>query len=59
MLLAPIIKDRKGYQLFDKLKQEGFVRVRVNGEIYDIDEIPALKNNKHSTRSRRSVQGQK
>ena len=51
MLLAPIIKDRKGehLKLFDKLKQEGFVRVRVNGEIYDIDEIPALKkNNKHS-----------
>ena len=51
MLLAPVIKDRKGehLKLFDKLKQEGFVRVRVNGEIYDIDEIPALKkNNKHS-----------
>tara|TARA_B100000767_G_scaffold272610_2_gene300697 strand:- start:2607 stop:5438 length:2832 start_codon:yes stop_codon:yes gene_type:complete len=51
MLLAPIIKDRKGehLKLFDKLKQEGFVRVRVDGEIHDIDEIPALKkNNKHS-----------
>ncbi len=51
MLLAPIIKDRKGehLKLFDKLKQEGYVRVRVDGEVYDIDEIPALKkNNKHS-----------
>ena len=51
MLLAPIIKDRKGehLKLFDKLKQEGFVRVRVDGEIYDIDEVPALKKNfKHS-----------
>ena len=37
MLLAPIIKDRKGehLKLFDKLKQEGFVRVRVDGEIYE------------------------
>ena len=51
MLLAPIIKDRKGehLKLFEKLKQEGFVRVRVNDEIYDVDEIPALKkNNKHN-----------
>ena len=51
MLLAPIIKDRKGehLKLFDKLKQEGFVRVRVDGEIYDIDEVPTLKKNfKHS-----------
>lgn len=51
MLLAPIIKDRKGehLKLFDKLKQEGFVRVRVDGEIYDIDEIPTLKKNfKHT-----------
>lgn len=51
MLLAPIIKDRKGehLKLFDKLKQEGFVRVRVDGEIYDIDEVPVLKKNfKHS-----------
>ncbi len=51
MLLAPIIKDRKGehIKLFDKLKQEGFVRVRVDGEIYDIDEVPVLKKNfKHS-----------
>jgi excinuclease ABC subunit A len=51
MLLAPIIKDRKGehLKLFDKLKQEGFVRVRVDGEIYDIDEVPILKKNfKHT-----------
>jgi excinuclease ABC subunit A len=51
MLLAPVIKDRKGehLKLFDKLKQEGFVRVRVDGEVYDIDDVPLLKkNNKHS-----------
>ena len=35
MLLAPVIKERKGehLKLFDKLKQEGFVRVRVDGEV--------------------------
>jgi len=51
MLLAPIIKDRKGehLKLFDKLKQQGFVRVRVDNEICDIDEVPLLKKNvKHS-----------
>lgn len=51
MLLAPIIKERKGehLKLLDKLKAEGFVRLRVDGEIHDIDEMPALKKNqKHS-----------
>lgn len=45
MLLAPVIKDRKGehLKLIDKLKQEGFVRLRVDSEVYDIDEVPALK----------------
>ncbi|MBT8148526.1 MAG: excinuclease ABC subunit UvrA, partial [Gammaproteobacteria bacterium] len=47
MLLAPVIKDRKGehLKLFEKLKQEGFVRVRVDDEVYDIDEVPMLKKN--------------
>ena len=51
MLLAPVIKDRKGehLKLLDKLKQDGFVRLRVDGEVYDIDELPSLnKNQKHS-----------
>ncbi|NNL56913.1 MAG: excinuclease ABC subunit UvrA, partial [Pseudomonadales bacterium] len=51
MLLAPVVKDRKGehLKLFEKLKQEGFVRVRVDDEVYDIDEVPMLKKNfKHS-----------
>lgn len=50
MLLAPIIKGRKGehLKLFEKLKQEGFIRLRVDGQIFDIDEIPHLnKNSKH------------
>ena len=51
MLLAPVVKERKGehLKLFDKLKQEGFVRVRVDGEVYDLDEVPLLKKSmKHS-----------
>jgi len=39
-ILAPIIKDRKGEyrQLFDDLKREGYSRVRVDGEVYDLEE---------------------
>ena len=44
MLLAPIIRDRKGehVQIFEQLGAQGFVRVRINGMIYDLDAIPAL-----------------
>ena len=51
MLLAPVIKDRKGehLKLIDKLKQEGFVRLRVDGEVHDIDDVPSLKKtHKHT-----------
>ena len=44
MLLAPVIRDRKGehVQVFDQLRAQGFVRVRVDGQLYEIDEVPAL-----------------
>ncbi|WP_313493594.1 excinuclease ABC subunit UvrA [Stenotrophomonas sp.] len=44
MLLAPVIRERKGEhaQVFDQLRAQGFVRVRVDGELYEIDEVPAL-----------------
>lgn len=51
MLLAPIVRDRKGEHLhvFDKLRAEGFVRARINGIVVDLDEAPALdKQKKHS-----------
>ncbi|MEZ4496368.1 MAG: hypothetical protein R2845_06205 [Thermomicrobiales bacterium] len=51
LLLAPVIRDRKGEHLaiFDEIRRQGFVRVRVDGTIYDIDEVPALaKTKKHS-----------
>jgi len=51
MILAPIVANRKGEQvdLFDELKAQGFVRVRVDGRIYEMDAIPKLaKTTKHS-----------
>jgi excinuclease ABC subunit A len=51
LLLAPVIRDRKGEHLaiFDEIRRQGFVRVRVDGTVYDIDDVPALaKTKKHS-----------
>ncbi|MFW5500203.1 MULTISPECIES: excinuclease ABC subunit UvrA [unclassified Maridesulfovibrio] len=51
MLLAPLVDHQKGTHkdLFKKLKKEGFVRVRVDGEVYTIDDVPDLeKNKKHN-----------
>jgi len=51
MILAPLIRDRKGeYQaVFDDLRKAGYVRVRVDGHIYDLsEEIQLDKNKKHS-----------
>ncbi|MFW8053199.1 excinuclease ABC subunit UvrA [Vagococcus fluvialis] len=50
-ILAPIVRGKKGQhkKIFEKIKKEGFVRVRVDGEIYDIEEVPELeKNKKHN-----------
>jgi excinuclease ABC subunit A len=51
MLLAPVVRNRKGehLQLFDELRAQGFVRARVDGVVYDLDEVPALElRRKHS-----------
>jgi len=51
MLLAPLVRDRKGEheKLLAGAKQAGFVRVRVDGELHDLDEEIALdKKFKHS-----------
>ncbi|AXI83221.1 excinuclease ABC subunit UvrA [Xylella taiwanensis] len=44
MLLAPVVRERKGehIQVFEQLRAQGFVRVRVNGELYEIDAVPTL-----------------
>ena len=51
MLLAPLVEHQKGTHkdLFKKLKKEGFVRVRVNGQMYTIDDVPDLEKNKKHT----------
>ncbi len=50
-IIAPCIRGRKGehQKLFEELKREGYVRVRVDGTIYDIADVPALdKKTKHT-----------
>ncbi|MDQ2995176.1 MAG: excinuclease ABC subunit UvrA, partial [Pseudomonadota bacterium] len=44
MLLAPVVQDRKGehLQLLAELRQKGFVRARINGELVDLDNPPKL-----------------
>jgi excinuclease ABC subunit A len=51
LVLTPMISDRKGEHLhiFQELKSQGFIRVRVDGLVVDLDEAPALdKKKKHS-----------
>src|SRR5204862_5962120 len=51
MILAPAIVNRKGDQLelLVELRAKGFVRVRVDGKVYEIDAVPKLaKNSKHT-----------
>ncbi|MGH8078533.1 MAG: excinuclease ABC subunit UvrA, partial [Lysobacter sp.] len=44
MLLAPVIRERKGEhaQVFEVLRAQGFVRVRVDGVLHEIDAVPPL-----------------
>lgn len=47
-ILSPIVRGKKGQhkKIFEKVKREGFVRVQVDGETYDVDEVPELEKNK-------------
>lgn len=51
MILAPVVQERKGEHsaLLDGLVAQGFTKVRIDGVIYDIDELPALEKNKKHT----------
>ena len=44
MLLAPVVRERKGehLQVFEQLRAQGFVRVRVDNVVHEIDAVPAL-----------------
>lgn len=50
-ILSPIVRGKKGTQkkVFATIKREGFVRVQVDGETYDLDEVPTLDKNKQHT----------
>lgn len=51
MMLAPIIKDRKGEHLhtISELLSKGFVRARIDGIVVDLDDAPTLEKNKKHT----------
>lgn len=51
LILAPVIKDRKGHHkpVFEELQKQGFVRVRVNDELYEVSEVPDLDRYKMHT----------
>ncbi|CAG9934117.1 excinuclease ABC subunit UvrA [Candidatus Nitrotoga arctica] len=51
MILSPLVIERKGEQvdLFNELRAQGFMRLRVNGTVYEIDKLPALAKNKKHT----------
>jgi excinuclease ABC subunit A len=49
-IMSPLVRDRKGEyrELFEQIKKKGFVRVRVDGVFYRLEEVPKLdKNKKH------------
>lgn len=50
-ILAPVVRNKKGthVKMFERIQKDGYVRVRVDGEVYDISEVPELdKNKKHN-----------
>lgn len=49
-ILAPVVRKKKGQHktIFEKIQKDGYVRIRVNGEVYDVTEVPELsKSKKH------------
>ncbi|MCW8931288.1 MAG: excinuclease ABC subunit UvrA [Gammaproteobacteria bacterium] len=51
MLLAPVVQSRKGehHVLFSELIAQGYIRARIDGEIYDLDSAPELELHKKHT----------
>ncbi len=51
LLLAPVIRDRKGeqLQLLETLRNQGYVRVRIDGELYELDNTPKLEAKRKHT----------
>ncbi len=51
MLLAPVVRNRKGehVQLFEQLRSDGYLRVRIDGVVHEIDHVPKLELRKKHT----------
>jgi excinuclease ABC subunit A len=51
LLLAPIMENRKGEhkELFERLKNQGFARVRIDGVVHDLDDVQTLAKHKKHT----------
>jgi excinuclease ABC subunit A len=51
VLLAPLVRGRKGRheEVFEAVRRQGFVRVRVDGQMLSLDEVPELDKNKAHT----------
>ena len=51
MLCAPVIKERKGehQHVFNELRSQGYVRVRIDGIVTELDDLPDLNKNKKHT----------
>ncbi|HER5579285.1 excinuclease ABC subunit A [Streptococcus pyogenes] len=47
-ILAPIVRRKKGQHktIFEKIQKDGYVRVRVDGDIFDVTEVPELSKSK-------------
>ncbi len=50
-IIAPLVRERKGeyLEVFKQLQADGYSRVRVDGEIYSLDEVPSLKKQEKHT----------
>ncbi len=51
VLLAPVVKSKKGMheKVFEDAKKSGYARARVDGEMYELSEVPPLEKNKRHT----------
>lgn len=49
MILAPMVRGRLGkhQEVLDRIRREGFVRVRIDGQTYELDQVPELKARQH------------
>jgi excinuclease ABC subunit A len=49
MILAPMVRGRMGKhaEVLDRIRKEGFVRVRIDGQTYELDQVPELKARQH------------